>query len=54
MTHAMATAISAGLVPVVFVLIQYFIAEPLGKLAKKHLPPKIAEALTKQRGVKTK
>jgi len=54
MNQGMMTAISAGLVPIVFFLIQYFIAGPLGKLAQKYLPPKIAEALTRQRGEKTK
>lgn len=40
--------ISVALVPIVWILLQYFVFRPLEKLAHKHLPKKIADALTKR------
>lgn len=42
--------LAIGLVPIVWVLIQIYIATPLSRLAQVHLPPEIAYMLTKKRG----
>jgi hypothetical protein len=41
--------ITIALVPVVWMLLEFLVFRPLGKLAHKHLPKNIADALTKKR-----
>jgi hypothetical protein len=45
----MTTFLTAAILPVVWVIIQKYIAHPLNGAAKKHLPEWISKELTKQR-----
>jgi len=45
----MVTFISAALVPITWVLVQKYIAEPISKIVIRYLPKNIASALTKKR-----
>lgn len=50
MTENETRLIAIFLLPIIWALMQKFVFKPVGKLAHKHLPPKVAEALTKKRG----
>jgi hypothetical protein len=41
---------TALLLPITWALIQFLLVKPISKLAHKHLPPGLANALTKKRG----
>lgn len=50
MNDSMRYLLTAFLIPVTWVLLGIYVIQPLSRLANRHLPSKLAAALTKERG----